>query len=376
MIYCNNAATTFPKPDAVREAVNGWFEIIPGEPGRSTAETLDVVNEARRTVAEFLDIPNQTDLFFSSGATESLNLIIQGLNLLDSHVITSAVEHNSVLRPLFRMKYQDGIELDVIPCDSYGHVSTDDIKAAIKTSTKAVVLSHVSNVTGAVQDVDEVCRICRENNIISVIDASQSAGYLPISIKKLNPDALVCAGHKGLFGMPGIGAAYIAPDLSLQPIIIGGTGVRSDLLTQPPERPLIYEAGTMNLPGIVSLAAGVRHISTVGIEKIRSVVSELCERLRYRLRDNPRVRVIGSPDTGSHVAVVSLMVSGSSPGEIAYVLESSFGIVVRAGLHCAPLIHRYLDAEHGTVRISFSILNEKKDADAVADAVLQIADMI
>ena len=375
MIYCNNAATTFPKPDAVKESVKNWFEGIPYEPGRSTGEARDIVNEARKSIAGFFGITNPEDLFFSSGATESLNLIIQGLDLTGGHVISSATEHNSVLRPLIRLKNQKAIDLEIIPCDSAGHVATADIEAAFKPNTKALFLSHVSNVSGIIQDIDEVCRICREHNVNSVIDASQSAGYLPISIKTLSPDALVCAGHKGLFGMPGIGAAYISPELSLQPLITGGTGVRSDLLFQPPERPLVYEAGTLNLPGIVSLAAGVKYINSIGIDNIRHTVSGLCSRVRDRLMNHADIRIIGPMDSGSHIAVVSLVINHSSPGEVAHILESAFGIVLRAGLHCAPLIHPYLNAEGGTVRISFSVLNKPEDADAVADAVLTIADM-
>ncbi|MGD9162330.1 MAG: aminotransferase class V-fold PLP-dependent enzyme [Desulfobacteraceae bacterium] len=375
MIYCNNAATTFPKPDAVKEAVNNWFESFPSEPGRSTGEAGDIVNEARKKIACFLGITNPEDLFFSSGATESLNLIIQGLDLSGRHVITSAIEHNSVLRPLVRLKNQKNIELEIVPCDQEGHVSPADIEAAIKPNTKAVFLSHVSNVTGTIQDIDAVCHICRKNNVISVIDASQSAGYLPISIKTIKPDVLVCAGHKGLFGMPGIGVAYISQELSLQPLIIGGTGVRSDLLIQPPDRPLIYEAGTLNLPGIVSLAAGIEYITTVGIDNIQNTVSSLCERTRHHLLNHSGIRIVGPMDSWSHLAVISLVINGASPGEIAYILESAFGIVLRSGLHCAPLIHHHLNTEEGTVRVSFSVFNEMKDADAVADAVLQITDM-
>lgn len=374
MLYCNNAATTYPKPEPVKKAVLAWLDCAPSEAGRTSGAGADLVNDARRTIADFFDIPNPTDLFFSSGATESLNLLVQGLDLSGGHVIASAVEHNSLLRPLYRLKQSGRIDLDIIPCDPTGYVAPRDILAALSDDTRAVFLSHVSNVTGAVQDIAGVCQICNERKILCIIDASQSAGYLPISIGQLKPSAMVITGHKGLFGLPGIGVAYIAPGVSPKPIITGGTGVRSDLLSQPSDRPLIYEAGTLNLPGIAGLSAGVAYVLALGWETIRSTVAGLCNHLLDRLAGHPKIRLIVPSAPASHSAIVSLTIDGTSPGEVGYLLESVFGITVRTGLHCAPLIHQYLHADEGTVRISFSVLNDHKDADAVAQALLQIAD--
>ncbi len=374
MIYCNNAATTFPKPQVVKDIVTGWFDRVPCEAGRTGAEGADLIGEARRSIAGFFHISDPTNLFFSSGATESLNLLVQGLDLSHGHVVTTAIEHNSLLRPLFRLKNLHRIDLEIVPCDQTGYVEPQNIVRALTPSTKAIFLSHASNVTGAVQDIAEICRICNDRNIICAIDASQSAGHLPISIDEIKPSAMVCAGHKGLFGLPGSGIVYIAPNLSLRPLLTGGTGVRSDLLSQPPDRPLIYESGTPNQPGILSLTAGIGYIQSLGWEKIQATVSDFRKRFLDRLANHPRIKAIAPSGLSSCVAITSLTIDGISPGEVGYLLESAFGIVVRTGLHCAPLIHHHLDTDKGTVRVSFSALSRNRDVDAVADAILKIAD--
>lgn len=375
MIYCNNAATTFPKPTPVRDIVTGWFDWVPHEAGRSSAQGADLISEVRRTIAGFFHIPNPTDLFFSSGATESLNLLVQGLDLSGGHVVTTAIEHNSLLRPLFRLKDRHRIAIDMVPCDGTGHVASQDILSALTDNTRAVFVSHASNVTGAVQDVAAICRICNDRDILCVIDASQSAGCIPISIEEIKPSAMVCTGHKGLFGLPGTGFVYIAPEVSPQPIMTGGTGIRSDLLTQPAERPLIYESGTLNLPGILSLSAGIGYLQSLGWETVQKIAAELRDRFLEHLANHPRIRTIIPAGQPSLSAIISLTVDGATPGEVGYLLESGFDIVVRTGLHCAPLIHRHLNTDRGTVRVSFSILNRNEDVDAVADAIIKIADM-
>lgn len=376
MIYCNNAATTFPKPQVVKDIVTGWFDCVPREPGRTGGDGADRIAEARRSIADFFHISDPTDLFFSSGATEALNLLVQGLDLSGGHVITTAIEHNSLLRPLFRLKDINRINLEIVPCDQTGHVAPQDMVRALTASTKAVFLSHTSNVTGAVQDIADICRICNERNIICVVDASQSAGYIPISIDEIKPSAMVCTGHKGLFGIPGSGVVYIAPNLSPQPLMTGGTGIRSDLLFQPPDRPLIYESGTLSQPGILSLAAGIAYIQSLGWEKIQATVSGFRKRFLARLANHPRIKVITPSGLSACVAITSLTIDGLSPGEVGHLLESGFEIVVRTGLHCAPLIHHYLNTDQGTVRVSFSALSQNRDVDAVADALLKIADTV
>lgn len=375
MIYCNQAATTFPKPEPVKEAVRSWFERIPAEQGRSNDHHADEINQARKRLARFFSVSDPRNLVFSSGATESLNGLVAGLNLSGGHVITTAIEHNSLLRPLFREKKRGRLLFDVVPCDGVGRVDAGAVEKAITPQTKAVFVSHVSNVTGAVQDIESICNLCRKHGLISVIDASQSAGYLPIDIDGLNPGALVCAGHKGLFGLPGVGLTYLSPELAYEPLLTGGTGIHSDLTDQPVARPIHYESGTPNTPGVLSLSAGVAYVASWGCDRIRTHVSDLCTRLIDQLRNHPNIRLMTPADAASRAGVVSLVVNSLAPGEVGYHLQSAFGIVVRAGLHCAPLIHPCLGAGQGTVRISFSIMNTGEEADTVARAVLNLARM-
>ncbi len=374
MIYLNNAATSYPKPQEVIEAVNKCLGACPVNSSRSGLDhdDEDIIYSTRRTVADFFNIDNPNQVVFTSGSTESLNFAIKGIDLKGKHVVSTMIEHNSVVRPLNTLKRDGEIDVTFAECDNTGYVRPEDIEAAIRPDTKAVVVNHCSNVTGTFIDIKTISEIAHKHGCTFIVDASQSAGALPIDVKDMDIDLLALTGHKSLYGLPGSGALYIKEGLPIRPLKTGGTGVLSEVLVQPNEMPLYGEAGTPNTPGIVSLKAGIEWIKKTGMENIHARKKAHMEKIYSELGDMPAVTIYRSMEHNSY-ANFCFNVGKMVPEEINYLLESSYDIAVRSGLHCAPLILKPLGVEPwGTVRASVSYFTTEAEVDTFIDSIKDI----
>jgi cysteine desulfurase / selenocysteine lyase len=368
LVYLNNAATSFPKPASVLEAVTRAMSSIPSEPGRGTGGNEDPVADCRRVLASFFGVDDPRRVILTSGATESLNLLIMGTGLESGHVVTTSAEHNSVLRPLARLESEGRISLTIVACDGEGRVSAEVIRSALRDNTRAIVVTHCSNVTGAVNDLQALGDMARDEGLLLFVDASQSAGCIEIALQESTIDALVFTGHKALFGPPGTGGVVLRRGLRIAPLKVGGTGVRSESLAQPEEWPLLFEAGTPNVPGIAGLSAGVRFVKERGLGALARLRAEAGLRIVNGLRSIPGATVY----TGGSawVPVTSFTLKNADPEDVAYILFHSFGIVARPGLHCAPLIHRNLGSfPRGSVRVSPSPFTTEQEVDRFLNAV-------
>lgn len=366
MVYLNNAATSYPKPEAVLLRVNGVLREPPASEGRSNK--ADSRNRARRTIASFFG-GSADRLIFTSGATEGLNVALQGLLQPGDHVVTTETEHTSVLRPLRLLEERIGIRWTPVPCDAEGYVNPRAVTAACTADTRMVVLNHGSNVTGAVQDLETIGAFCRKNGILFVVDASQTAGHVPIDMAAMQIDVLVFTGHKGLLGIEGCGGFCFAEGITIRPLKVGGTGVRSDMLEQPAELPHLLEAGTLNRAGIESMAAGIEYLSGSGDSDMRRTLA-LRDRVVDELLAMGRPVVYAARRAGRYGPLLSFNIPGLSPADAGDMLGMSFDIAVRSGLHCAPLIHRRVGSyPEGSVRASFGRFNTEEDADRLLDAL-------
>jgi cysteine desulfurase family protein len=316
-------------------------------------------------------------VIFTSNGTDSLNLALHGLLRPGDHVVTTVVEHNSVLRPLRQLERTRDIVVSRIACDGEGIVAADDIRRALRPDTRLIAMIHVSNVTGAIQPAEEVGRLAREHDVWFLLDAAQSLGHLPLSVEELQADLLAAPGHKGLLGPLGTGVLWIAPgvDEQLEPVRQGGTGTQSENDVQPASLPDRYESGNHNVPGLLGLGAGVGHLLERGADDIRRHERHLTESLLQGLRDIEGVTVYGPRDPARRCGVVSLTVRGYDPQEVASLLDASYSIQVRSGLHCAPLMHRALGTadKGGTVRFSVGPFTRDDEIAAATRAVEEIA---
>lgn len=379
LIYFDNAATTFPKPEAVYRKVDHIMRNIGGNPGRSghrmALAANRVILDARDSIAKLFNIEDSSRIVFTSGATEALNLGIKGFLRQGEHVITSGVEHNAVARPLKAME-KKGVECTKVRCSPEGFLDPDDLRKAIRPNTRLIVINHASNVTGAINPVREMGAIARERGIRLLVDAAQTAGALPIDIERDNIDMLACAGHKSLFGLQGTGFLYISPSISLEPLKEGGTGSDSEADTMPETLPERLEAGTMNTPGIGGLGEGVEFILKEGVEKIRSHEIDLTARLIAGLSDIKNVDVYGPKDANRQMAVVSFNIKEKDPSDVGFALDSAFGIMARVGLHCASDAHRTVGTfPQGTVRLSPGYFNTIEEVDFVLDSIKRVASL-
>lgn len=371
MVYLNQAATTWPKPPCVLEAHASALAAVPAGQFRGGApgQGRDAMDECRNLLGRILGVSDPGNIFFSSGATDSANAVIYGLPLKGRRVLATQTEHNSVLRPLMNLKDKVG-RVDIVPCGASGRVDAETVEAMLDTDTAAVFLNHCSNVTGVIQDVGAVARAAHRHGALLVLDAAQSAGCIPIEAEAWGVDALIFTGHKGLFGVQGTGGYYVRKSVPFSPYRYGGTGRNSRRLTYE-AGDYEYEPGTQNLPGIAALAAGAAYVLREGVEQIARKEQALLERLRRGLEALERVRLYG--DSGSGGPVLSFTIDGLKPADVAYMLEGAFGIRVRAGLHCAPLIHRAIGTEAwGTVRVSVSNMNTEAEMNCLIEAVRQI----
>lgn len=375
-VYFDNAATTFPKPEEVYRKVDHIMRNVGANPGRSghrmALEANRVILDARDSIARLFNIEDSSRIVFTSNTTEALNIGIKGFLRPGDHAITSSMEHNSVVRPLKALE-RTRVESSRVRCSSEGILDPDDLRAAIKHRTRLIAITHASNVTGSINPIREIGAIAREKGIVFLLDAAQTAGMLPIDVERDNIDMLACPGHKGLFGLQGTGFLYISPSVRLEPIKDGGTGGNSEMDTMPDTLPERFEAGTMNTPGIGGLGEGVEFILREEIDKIRSHEANLTDRLIKGLVNIKGVTVYGPGDANRQMAVVAFNITGKDPSDVGFVLDSSFGIMSRVGLHCAPDAHRTIGTfPQGTVRLSPGYFNTMEEVDFAVDAVRKI----
>jgi len=379
IIYFDNAATSWPKPTGMIEAMTHYSGMIGGNPGRSGhRRSLDagrIILETREALAELFGIDDSLRIVFTKNATEALNIALLGLLHSDDHIITTGMEHNSVMRPLRFLETQ-GVQISVVSCSDDGRLNPEDVHAAIRPQTRLVVVSHASNVTGTIQPIAELGQIAREHGLLFCVDAAQTAGALPIHVDGMAIDLLAFSGHKSLFGPQGTGGLYIREGIEkhLRPLMMGGTGSRSEYEVQPDFMPDKYESGTPNTIGLAGLGAGVRFVLTEGVEAIRRKEEELTERFLKGLASLKGITVYGPPDAASRTAVVSFNINGVSPSEASLDLDERFGILCRPGLHCAPAAHRTIGTfPQGTIRFGFGYFNNDEEISFALEAIRSLA---
>lgn len=374
--YFDHSATSNPKPKIVVDTVLEAITTFNGNPSRSSYKkniSLDrKILEVREKLANFFNISNPLQIAFTKNSTESLNFAIKGLGFENCHIITSVLEHNSVLRPLNYLKDNKGVEISYItPCKDEKEV-IKNIVSLIKEDTKAIVINHISNVTGYIFNIEKIGKIAKEYNLLFIVDASQSAGFYPIDVIKDSIDILCFTGHKSLMGIQGIGGIYVNDELSISPIIEGGTGSFSKLPRQPLKMPEMLEAGTSNTPGILSLGAGIDYINSIGLENIRKHKTELVNYFIKSLSNIPEIIIYDNFNI-ERGAVVALNIKGIPSSELSDILSEEFNICTRGGFHCAPLAHKYLGTyEDGAVRFSFGYTNTIEEVQYCISALKEI----
>lgn len=377
LIYLDNAATSWPKPETVYETVNIAFREYGGNPGRGSHKMSLVANEliyeARLLCAKLFHASSPNTICFTLNTTEAINLALKGLLKPGDHVVTSMMEHNAVTRPLKKLE-QFGIKTTKVQTSQLTGIDLITLEQAIQENTKLVVCNHISNVTGAVNPVKEIGEICRKKGVLFLLDAAQSAGMTKIDVEEMKIDLLAFPGHKGLMGPQGTGGIYIRNGLNLETLKEGGTGIQSESLLQPKKGPERYESGTMNNPGIAGLAAGLKYIFEVGLENIEKKEIQLTNRLIHGLNSMEQVHIYGPKAERLRGSVVSFTIDNILPTDVAFILDNVFEIAVRAGLHCASDAHASLGTLEmgGVIRISPGYFNTEKEIDQCIDAIKSI----
>jgi cysteine desulfurase family protein len=380
LIYLDNGATSYPKPEEVYIFMDSFFREFGVNPGRSgydmCMETGVLVDDTRQMMADFFGGKDPNRLCFGYNSTDALNLIIFGLLNSGDHAISTTVEHNSVLRPLYHQSQLHDVEVDYVPFDAKGFVDPDDIKQKIKSNTRLVIINHVSNVIGTVQPVADIGRICREHGVTFAIDASQSAGKVPIDIDKMNIDVLAFTGHKSLMGPTGIGGLYVREGIDIRHTRAGGTGVRSADRMHLEDYPYRLEYGTGNVMGIAGLHAGLKWIEQKGIENIHAHEMKLAQMARDGLMALDGVTLHCQDDLTDHISVLSFNIDGMEALDTGTLLDGEYDIACRTGLHCAPLVHEQLGTDKigGSVRIGIGPFNTEDHIKTTIEAVGEIAE--
>ena len=377
MVYFDNAATTYPKPDIVYETIMTAMKDYGANPGRSghkmALKSSRGIFETRELIGKLFNISNPLNIILTFNATESLNLGIKGLLKPGDHVITTTMEHNSVLRPIKYME-QFGIENTIVKCDDKGRLKVSDIERSIKNNTKLIINTHVSNLTGTIMPVAELGRLARDRGIVYMVDAAQSAGVYDIDVEEMNIDLLAFPGHKSLLGPQGTGGLYIRDDIELTGLYQGGTGSASFSLDQPNIFPDKYESGTTNAPGLIGLGAGIKFILEKGIENIRNYEEDLTKHFIEEAGKVDGIILYGPCNVKEQGAVVSLNIKDIDSSEVSYILDEEYDIAVRPGLHCAPLAHKTIGTlEQGAVRFSFGYFNTHDEIEYAIKALKEIA---
>ncbi len=377
MIYLNNAATSWPKPEIVVQTVSETARALPAESGRSAAPSShDIVAQCRRAVAHHFCTRSENEVIFTSGATHALNLAIAGYVQPGDRVITTTIEHNSVLRPLRTLQRDQGIRLVLLPCTPEGSIDPDDLSRELSKGASLVVVSACSNVTGAVVDIQALVALAHQSGAAVLIDAAQWAGENRLDFKELGADMVAVAGHKGLFGLSGTGVLLLREGVSLDPLMSGGTGIQSQNPFQPGGRPLKYEAGTPNYVGIAALHAGLTFHHN-GRPGCRHTSRSAAARLHEILTALDGCTVYGPPPGPRQAGIVSVSLRAMAASDLCFLLQESFGITSRAGLHCAPLIFPHIGAPpEGTLRLSPSAFTTDQEIETVGDALRQVAEAL
>ena len=380
MIYLDNPATSWPKPPQVREAMNRFVEEVGANPGRSghslSIEAARIVYEARESLSVLFHVKDSSRIVFTLNATESINLALKGLLKYKDHVITSSMEHNSVMRPLRDLEKR-GIELSIIPCSNEGMLDPKEVERKIRSNTRMVVLNHASNVTGTLLPVKEVGFIVRKHNLLFLVDAAQTVGAYPIDVEKDGIDLLAFTGHKSLYGPQGTGGLVIGERINekeMIPLKQGGTGSRSEFEEQPDFLPDRFESGTPNGVGIAGLLAGVQFVLEKGVELIRQDEMTLTQKLIEGLKEIPQVKLYGPKNQNDRIATLSFNFPRFSPSNGASRLEKEFDILCRPGLHCAPAAHHTIGTfPEGTIRFGLGAFNTEEEIETAMQAVSLIA---
>ncbi len=378
-IYMDNAATSYPKPRRVAQAVYDYIRNVGGSAGRgehqSSLEASELVMETRRWTAKLFHIEHPERIAFAMNITQAINFALQGYLQPGDHVITTSMEHNAVARPLHVLQ-QRGVEWSQIQVDKEGHLDLEELRKAIRDNTRMICMLHASNVTGDIMPITEVGKLAAENDLLFMVDSAQTAGLLNIDVQRDQIDILTFTGHKSLFGPQGIGGIYLRSGIWVTPLITGGTGSFSESLDQPSFMPDMMESGTANMPGIAGLQAGLRYIHALGEKTILEKEREHLRVLREGLQEIQGVKLYGGGDVNRQTPVLSFTIEGATPLEVGRYLEEKFHIICRAGLHCAVLAHQTLGtAEQGSCRLSpgyFTTLSELEQTIRAVDAAARI----
>ena len=377
MIFFDNAATTLQKPESVRDAVYQALGTL-GNCGRgvhdASLDAMRTVYETREQAAALFGVSSPLQIAFTQNSTEALNIAIKGLLGSGDHVITTVMEHNSVLRPLYELE-ERGMELSFVSCDEKGYPRYEELENLLRPNTKAVVCTHASNLTGNVVDGARIGRFCREHGLLFLLDASQSAGCLEVTMEELQADVICFTGHKGLYGPQGTGGLCVREGVEIVPLLCGGSGIRSYDHHHPEEMPARLEAGTLNGHGLAGLKAGIEFVRQVGPEKIRRREQELLMRFYEGISSVPGIKIYGDVTAKEHTGVIALNLGEYDSSQVSDELMTRFGIATRPGAHCAPLMHQSLGTvEQGAVRFSFSWFNTEEEVDRGITALRQLAE--
>ena len=376
MIYFDNAATTLRKPDCVIQAVVQAMQSF-GNSGRGihggALSASRIIYDARAALAALFGAESPERIAFTANSTQALNTAIKGVLNPGDHVITTALEHNSVLRPLYELEDR-GVELTILPADSLGNIRYEDFEEKLRPNTKAIVTTHGSNLTGNLLDIGKIGAIARRLGLVYIVDASQTAGVFHIDVQKMGIDILCFTGHKGLLGPQGTGGIYVRSGLEIRPLLSGGSGVQTYLRNHPPQMPTALEAGTLNGHGIAGLGAAVRHLLEIGLDTIREKERALMMLFYQEVTQIPGIRVYGDFRSMDRCAIVSLNIRDYDSGEVSDALSEQYGIATRPGAHCAPLMHQALGTvEQGAVRFSFSHYNTEEEIKIAVSALRELA---
>lgn len=377
MIYFDNAATTLQKPECVIDAVSQAL-MSAGNVGRgayfASLNSAKIVFETRRQICELFHGDSEQFVCFTHNSTEALNIVLQGMFLKGDHVITTSLEHNSVLRPLYLEEARGTIQLTVLPADSLGKICYDALERAIRPETKAVVVTHASNLTGNVLDLARIGEICTRHGVCLIVDASQSAGILPIDMQRMHIDAVCFTGHKSLLGPQGTGGICLKKEIKIRPLLVGGSGIHSYEKHHPQSMPEALEAGTLNVHGIAGLHAALEYIQKQGTERLYEKEHSLMDAFYQGVKDLPGIKIYGDFRSPLRAPIVALNLGDYDSAIVSDELSERFGICTRAGAHCAPLMHQCLGTEkQGAVRFSFSSFNTMKEVKEGIEALKTLA---
>ena len=377
-IYLDNASTSFPKAPTVATAMSDYITNRGININRGSYalayDVEDTIYTTRQRLNTLFNGHDPSHVVFTQNVTMSLNMVIKGLLKAGDHVLVSSMEHNAVMRPLTQL-LDKGITFDIIPCDKTGSIQLESMDSLIRPNTVAMIINHASNVCGTIQPLESIGPICKAHNLQFIVDAAQTAGVIPIDVKAYHIDALCFTGHKGLLGPQGIGGIILTKEMAqtLVPLIAGGTGSFSHLETMPTHMPDAFEAGTLNLPGIIGLNEGLAYIESQGMENIHNHELALTQSFLEGLQSIDGINIVGKQNIQDRTAVVSITIDGMDPASIAYELESNYHIMTRVGLHCAPRAHQTLETyPEGTVRFSFGYANTHKDVETALSALHRI----